>query len=82
MSREVQCDPKTALDGGRRGTEIISRLIAAARGHFRPGGLLALEIGHDQADALIAELQRENYQDIQCKKDYQGIPRFLFAKYG
>jgi release factor glutamine methyltransferase len=82
LAREVQFDPKLALDGGSLGTEIISRLITSAKSHFRPAGMLALEIGHDQADALAAELQRENYQDIQCKSDYQGVPRFLFAKYG
>ena len=82
LSREVQFDPKLALDGGTCGTEMISRLIVEACGHFCPGGLLALEIGHDQSEVLAEELRRENYQDIVCKNDYQGVPRFLFAKYG
>lgn len=82
LSREVLFDPKLALDGGTIGTEIVSRLIIVAKNHLRPGGLLALEIGHDQSDALQAELARENYKDIRCKSDYQGIPRFLFATYG
>ena len=82
LSREVQCDPKMALDGGEAGHEIVARLITAAKTHLAPGGLLALEIGHDQTERLAAELEREKYQDIQAKSDYQGVPRFLLAKYG
>ena len=82
LSREVQCDPVMALDGGNDGLKIISRLIVSAKSHLRPGGLLALEIGHDQSGELMAQMERENYQDIQCKSDYQGVLRFLMAKYG
>lgn len=82
LSREVQCDPKLALDGGAAGHEIIARLIVSAKDRLAPGGLLALEIGHDQAEVLTALLEREKYQDIQCKSDYQGVRRFLLAKYG
>lgn len=82
LSREVQHDPKLALDGGAAGHEIIARLIVSAKDRLAPGGLLALEIGHDQADVLTALLEREKYQDIQCKSDYQGVRRFLLAKYG
>ena len=82
LSREVQCDPKLALDGGAAGHEIVARLIIAAKNHLSPGGLLALEIGHDQAGLLAAELEREKYQDIQIKSDYQGVQRFLLAKHG
>jgi release factor glutamine methyltransferase len=82
LSREVQCDPVMALDGGGDGLEIISRLIVSAKSRLAPGGLLALEIGHDQSEVLMAQMERENYQDIQCKSDYQGVLRFLMAKYG
>ncbi|HWB58693.1 MAG TPA: peptide chain release factor N(5)-glutamine methyltransferase [Chthoniobacteraceae bacterium] len=82
LSREVQCDPRTALEGGAAGHEIVARLIAQAKGRLASGGLLALEIGHDQADFLADLLGREKYQDILCKSDYQGVRRFLLAKYG
>ncbi len=80
LAAEVQHDPGTALDGGRDGAGIIRRLIAEAAGHLR--GKLALEIGHDQAAALGAELARHNFQDIRSVCDYQGRDRFLFATYG
>jgi release factor glutamine methyltransferase len=82
LAREVQHDPRLALDGGARGDEILLRFIADATTHFSPAGTLALEIGHDQAARLADELARNGYHDIEIKNDHQGIARFLFAKYG
>ena len=82
LAREVQHDPVLALDGGPKGTEIVEKLIDQARAHLNPGGRLVLEIGHDQAQALAAELERQKYRDIRPVADYQGVLRFLFAIYG
>ena len=79
---EVHYDPAIALYGGPTGDELIRELIATAPPHLRPGGRLALEIGHDQAEALTRFLEEKNYHDIAAKKDYAGTPRFLFARYG
>ncbi len=80
LSREVQRDPLSALDGGAGGLELLHRFIAEVPRHLR--GRLALEIGHDQAEALAAVLARHNFQDIRPVSDYQGRNRFLFATYG
>ncbi|MGH8093412.1 MAG: peptide chain release factor N(5)-glutamine methyltransferase [Chthoniobacterales bacterium] len=82
LAPEVQHDPAVALFGGAVGDELIRELIATAPPHLRPGGLLALEIGHDQSEPLIRFLAEKNYHDIAEKKDYSGNPRFLFARYG
>jgi len=82
LAREVQHDPKVALDGGATGDEIIVRLIAETPAQLAPGGRLALEIGVDQADKLAAELGRAGFAQIECKSDYQGIKRYLLAVYG
>src|SRR5690606_27102051 len=58
LSREVQFDPRSALDGGAIGTEIIFRLIEQATQKLR--GTIALEIGHDQSGAICEELARHN----------------------
>lgn len=82
LSREVLHDPETAIFGGERGDELIRALIVAAPDRLRAGGLLALEIGTGQADNLTALLAEKKYHDIVSIRDYGGVTRFLFGRYG
>ena len=82
LSREVLHDPETALFAGPRGPEMISKLIEGARAHLSAGGLLALELGIGQADELAALMAEKNYHDIKAIRDYSGLTRFLFGRYG
>jgi release factor glutamine methyltransferase len=82
LSREVLRDPEAALFGGERGDEVIRKLIEQASSHLQPNGLIALEIGPGQSEALSDFLAAKNYHDIESKRDYAGIPRLLFARYG
>ena len=82
LAREVLHDPEVALFGGAAGDEVLRRLIEQATSHLSPGGLLALETGINQAEGLSEFLRQKNYHDIQSKKDYSGITRFLVARYG
>jgi release factor glutamine methyltransferase len=82
LSREVLHDPEMALLGGERGDEIVRKLIDGARSHLTPGGLLALEVGIGQADELAMFMAGKNYHDIKTERDYAGVIRFLFGRYG
>ena len=82
LAREVLHDPDVALFAGPTGDELVRRLIEQAPGHLNAGGLLALEIGVNQGEGLTEFLRQKNYHDIQSKKDYSGITRFLLARYG
>jgi release factor glutamine methyltransferase len=82
LSREVLHDPEVALFAGARGDELVRRLIAQAPSWLRPGGMLAMEIGIGQSETLVAALAEKNYRDIWTEKDYSGVIRFLFARYG
>jgi release factor glutamine methyltransferase len=82
LAREVLHDPEIALFGGERGDELVRQLIEQAPSHLRAGGLLALELGIGQSDALSSFLATKNYHDIESKTDYSGTPRFFFARYG
>jgi release factor glutamine methyltransferase len=82
LSREVLRDPEVALFAGARGDELLRELIGQAPARLRPGGLLALEIGLGQSEALLSTLAEKKYRDIYLKNDYSGVIRFLFATYG
>jgi release factor glutamine methyltransferase len=82
LSREVLHDPELALFGGEHGDEMVRKLIEEAPSHLAPGGLLALELGLGQAEDLAAMMAEKNYHDIETERDYGGVIRFLFGRYG
>ena len=80
LGREVQRDPRLALDGGPDGLRLIERLADEAPRILH--GRLALEIGAEQGGRVAALLAARNFQDIRVTADYQGRSRFVFANYG
>jgi release factor glutamine methyltransferase len=70
-------EPATALFAGPDGLDIYTRLIPQAHAALPPGGLLALEFGHSQHDALASLLQ--NWKDVVFLDDLQQIPRVVLA---
>ncbi len=82
LTREVRHDPRRALDGGADGAELIRRFADEARAHLQPQGKIALEVGHSHAQPVMDFLREMGYGQIQCKADYNGVNRFVFATYG
>jgi release factor glutamine methyltransferase len=56
LDREVQHEPRLALDGGADGLDLVRRLLAGLGPHLAPAFLVALEHGFDQHDAVAALL--------------------------
>lgn len=73
-------EPHLALFAGDDGLDLYRRLIPACFAALAPGGWLALEIGHGQADAVHALLHAAGFTRIQSTPDLQGIPRVLAAQ--
>ncbi|MBT8036520.1 MAG: peptide chain release factor N(5)-glutamine methyltransferase [Verrucomicrobiae bacterium] len=81
LSPEVQHDPPAALFGGKDGLDILRDFIQQAPSHMHPGGIIALEIGHNQAEAVESMLESAGFTDITTHKDLNQIPRFPIASY-
>ncbi len=79
LAREVQFDPRDALDGGADGLDLVRRLLPQAGTRLRPGGVLGLEIGHDQGEAVRQLLSTGGWDTVEHLSDYQGKQRFVFA---
>lgn len=71
-------EPASALYAGADGLDIYRRLIPQAEQALKPGGLLALEIGHGQREALAGLLAP--WTDVRFIDDLQGIPRVALAQ--
>lgn len=63
-------EPRIALDGGEDGLDLIRQLIKQARAHLKPGGTLALEVGHDQSEQVVALLTEAGYASPSRHKDH------------
>jgi release factor glutamine methyltransferase len=62
-------EPRLALDGGEDGLSVVRRLVEEAPRHLVAGGLLALEIGSDQGQAVRDLMLRSGWGDVGVKQD-------------
>ncbi len=58
LPAEYRQEPALALGAGDDGLDVVRRILAEAKMHLKPGGLLAVEVGHnrDLVDAAFPEL--------------------------
>ena len=68
-------DPRLALDGGPDGLEPYRILLSEAGRLFAPGGLLAVEIGYDQAEELRSLAGSHGLEILRIAHDLSGNPR-------
>lgn len=47
LPAEFKHEPVSALAGGNDGMDLIRQIVAGARAHLNPGGLMLLEVGHE-----------------------------------
>ena len=81
LARDIfEYEPHLALDGGESGLDFYRRIIAEAYLFLENDGLLALEIGDDQAADVIELLTHDGYQEIQTITDLSGQIRCLTGK--
>lgn len=72
-------EPRIALTDGGSGISIIQRLIDGAPRHLRPKGLILIEIGFGQAEAVMEMFDGSLWKDAETITDIRGIPRMARA---
>lgn len=80
LQKEVQKEPKLALDGGADGLAVIRPLVAAAMPRLKAGGWLALEIDEDQGPPVKALLEAAGAVDVRIDKDFARHDRMVFGR--
>lgn len=71
-------EPHAALFAGEEGLDVCRRLIPQASTALHPGGLLAMEIGQGQREAVASLLSAWN--EVTFVNDLQQIPRVAIAR--
>ena len=81
LSREVQNEPKLALDGGEDGLKFYKIIAENANKYLNENGIIFLEIGYDQKEKVEKIFSDYNYySDIKCIKDLSGNDRVIIIK--
>ncbi len=72
-------EPQLALEAGPEGLDAIHRLLHQATHYLHPNGVIFLEIGYDQGEAVLTLAQKifPNAQTISVRKDYHGHDRLV-----
>ncbi|MBX6363568.1 MAG: peptide chain release factor N(5)-glutamine methyltransferase [Gemmatimonadetes bacterium] len=76
----VEWEPAGALFGGPDGYEAIEPLVRGAPSHLAPGGLLALEVGAEQATRVVERIHETGaYEGARVMRDLAGRERIVLA---
>jgi len=73
-------EPRLALYGGVDGLDFYRRLVPGAALLLRPGGMLAVEVGAGQAEAVAGILQAAGaFAPAETRDDLAGVPRVVYS---
>jgi release factor glutamine methyltransferase len=72
-------EPRLALEAGPEGLDLIERLLDQTPAHLLPGGVLFLEIGANQGNAVLELVERllPQARHIGLRQDYHGFDRLV-----
>ncbi len=74
-------EPEIALVAGSEGTELHQKIINEAPEYLKPHGVLIMELGLGQAEALVQICRSAgNYEMPEVHKDLAGIKRVIAAR--
>ena len=82
LQKEVQFEPPEALDGGEQGLDFYLRLAELSPTSLKPLGILAVEIGWQQAEEVENIFQAAGLKDIVVVQDYCGRDRVILCRKG
>lgn len=80
LAPEVGFDPWRALAGGSDGLDAYRHLAPALLRLLTEDGLVALEVGRGQSDAVERLLAAAGFADLEVHRDLSGVSRCIIAR--
>ncbi len=76
---ELKEEPVMAFLGGEDGLDFYRYIIPNYRKALKKGGIMAFEIGNEQAEAVTSLFKASGYSSITVIKDYSSLDRVVYA---
>jgi release factor glutamine methyltransferase len=80
LSREIQREPRLALDGGPDGLSVIRRIVAGAPSRLAAGGTLLVEMHESHAEVVPRLCLEAGMVSAEPRRDLAGLPRYAVAR--
>lgn len=82
LDRQVKdFEPYNALEGGEDGLDFYRKITKESKAFLENKGILAYEVGHDQAQDVSQIMQENGFEGIYTKCDLQGFERVVIGFY-
>lgn len=79
LSKDVQNEPKIALDGGNDGLNFYRIISENLAKYLKKGGNLFLEIGYNQKES-VSKIFEKKFEKLKCIKDFAGNDRVIVGE--
>lgn len=79
LQPEVTFEPATALAGGDDGLDFYRHIAKEYKVYLAKDGVMAFEVGINQADAVAQIMTENGFENVQTRKDYGEIDRVVFG---
>lgn len=79
---DLRFEPASALTDYASGLSCLEVIVSGAAQHLKPGGLIAVEHGFDQSEAVVQFMQLAHLIDIQVHLDLAGHCRVVTGRKG
>lgn len=77
---DLPAEPQQALTSGESGLDALATIIDGAQKYLKSNGVLVLEHGYDQHQAVTDLLLKAGYRSIKTHKDFNELPRMTVAR--
>ena len=77
---DLRFEPASALTDGASGLSCLEAIISQVDPYLKPGGLVAVEHGFDQSDAVINLMKAAQLRETQVHKDLAGHCRAVSGR--
>ena len=80
MQKEIQHEPKIALDGGKDGLNFYKKIVLMSRKLLKKNGFLMFEIGYHHSQKIKKMMAAAKFRNIKIVNDYSQQERVIYGQ--